>query len=123
MELDIEYIMIVACAIIVGTLAIIQLRKSPKDSMHSNINISAESGDGDKDVVLLNVPSHLKLQIITVLHSVTNLGLNEIKFISEHTPYTIIKNVHEEKANNIKRELEQAGAIVEIRDGNRNNQW
>ena len=81
MELDIEYIMIVACAIIVGTLAIIQLRKSSKDSMHSNINISAESGDGGKDVVLLNVPSHLKLQIITVLHSVTNLGLNEIKFI------------------------------------------
>lgn len=120
MEDSIEYIIYVTCAIIIGALAIIQLRKGSKGYMHS---VSVESGDGDKDVVLLNVPSNLKLQIITVLHSVTNLGLSEIKFISEHTPYTIIKNVHEEKANNIKRELEQAGAIVEIRDGNRNNQW
>ena len=66
------------------------------------------------DVVLTGVGDK-KIQVIKVVRSVTNLGLKEAKELVDRAPNKVKEGVSKEDAENIKKQLEEAGAIVDIK--------
>jgi large subunit ribosomal protein L7/L12 len=67
------------------------------------------------DVILKNAGAN-KLQVIKVVRTlVANLGLKEAKDLVEGAPKTVKEGVPKEEADKIKKELEAAGAQVEVK--------
>ena len=66
------------------------------------------------DVMLTGVGDK-KIQVIKVVRSVTNLGLKEAKDLVDGAPNKVKEGVSKEEAENIKKQLEEAGAIVDIK--------
>lgn len=66
------------------------------------------------DVVLTGVGDK-KIQVIKVVRSVTNLGLKEAKELVDRAPNKVKEGVSKEDAENIKKQLEEAGATVDIK--------
>jgi len=56
-----------------------------------------------------------KVNVIKAVRAVTTLGLKEAKDVVEGTPSVIKEGVSKEEAANIKKQLEEAGATVEIK--------
>ncbi|MFO7288206.1 MAG: 50S ribosomal protein L7/L12 [Gammaproteobacteria bacterium] len=56
-----------------------------------------------------------KVGVIKVIRTVTGLGLKEAKDLVEGVPSTVKEGVSKEEAENIKKQLEEAGAAVEIK--------
>jgi len=56
-----------------------------------------------------------KIQVIKVVRSVTNLGLKEAKELVDGAPNKVKEGVSKEDAENITKQLEEAGAIVDIK--------
>lgn len=56
-----------------------------------------------------------KVGVIKVIRTITGLGLKEAKDLVEGAPSTVKEGVSKEEAANIKKELEEAGAKVEIK--------
>ncbi len=56
-----------------------------------------------------------KIQVIKVVRSVTSLGLKEAKELVDKAPNLVKEKVSKEEAENIKKQLEEAGAEVEIK--------
>ena len=66
------------------------------------------------DVVLTGIGDK-KIQVIKVVRSVTNLGLKEAKELVDGAPNKVKEGVSKEDAENITKQLEEAGAIVDIK--------
>ena len=66
------------------------------------------------DVVLTGVGDK-KIQVIKVVRSVTNLGLKEAKELVDGAPNKVKEGISKEDAENIKKQLEEAGATVDIK--------
>ncbi|MFO8088338.1 MAG: 50S ribosomal protein L7/L12 [Desulfatiglandaceae bacterium] len=66
------------------------------------------------DVVLSSVGDK-KIQVIKVVRALTGLGLKEAKALVDGAPDTVKEGVSKEDAENMKKELEEAGASVEIK--------
>jgi large subunit ribosomal protein L7/L12 len=66
------------------------------------------------DVMLTGVGDK-KIQVIKVVRSVTNLGLKEAKEVVDNAPSKVREGVSKEDAENIKKQLEEAGAAVDIK--------
>ena len=66
------------------------------------------------DVILTGVGDK-KIQVIKVVRSVTNLGLKEAKELVDGVPSKVKEGVSKEDAENIKNQLEEVGAIVDIK--------
>lgn len=56
-----------------------------------------------------------KVNVIKVVRSLTGLGLKEAKDLVEGAPSAIKEGVSKDEAANIKKELEGAGATVEVK--------
>jgi large subunit ribosomal protein L7/L12 len=56
-----------------------------------------------------------KINVIKVVRALTGLGLKEAKDATENVPSTIKEGVDKETAMNAKKELEEAGAKVEVK--------
>jgi large subunit ribosomal protein L7/L12 len=67
------------------------------------------------DVLLTEVPSDKKIAILKVIRSVTGLGLKESKDIVDNTPRAVKEAISKDESENIKKELELAGAKVVIK--------
>ncbi|MDD3818632.1 MAG: 50S ribosomal protein L7/L12 [Actinomycetota bacterium] len=65
--------------------------------------------------VYLKSAGEKKIQVIKVVRSVTTLGLKEAKELVDKAPGIIKEKVSKEEAENIKKQLEEAGAEVEIK--------
>jgi len=65
------------------------------------------------DVMLTGIGDK-KIQVIKVVRSVTNLGLKEAKELVDNVPNKVKEGVSKEDAENIKKQLEEAGATVDI---------
>jgi large subunit ribosomal protein L7/L12 len=65
--------------------------------------------------VILSSPGDKKIQVIKVVRSITNLGLKEAKALVDGAPNAVKEAVGKDEAEQIKAELEEAGAIVEIK--------
>jgi len=65
--------------------------------------------------VYINAAGQQKINVIKVVRAITNLGLKEAKEIVDSAPKVIKEGVSESEANEIKTQLEEAGAEVELK--------
>ena len=66
------------------------------------------------DVVLTGAGAQ-KIQVIKVVRAVTGLGLKEAKDLVDSAPKPVKEGVNQEEADQIKGQLEEAGASVELK--------
>jgi len=66
------------------------------------------------DVVLTNFGAS-KVAVIKAVRAMTGLGLKEAKDAVEGTPSTIKEGASKDDAENFKKQLEEAGATVELK--------
>jgi large subunit ribosomal protein L7/L12 len=66
------------------------------------------------DVVLKN-PGANKLQIVKLVKELTGLGLKEAKDMVDGAPKTIKEGLPKDEAENLKKQLTEAGAEVELK--------
>jgi len=66
------------------------------------------------DVVLSGFGSN-KVAVIKVVRALTGLGLKEAKETVESAPSTIKEGVSKDEAQDVKKQLEEAGATVEVK--------
>ena len=83
---------------------------------------AADGGDGaaveeEKDTfdVVLTAAGDKKIQVIKVVRAVTGLGLKEAKDLVDSAPKPVKEGVNQEEADQIKAQLEEAGASVELK--------
>src|SRR3569623_1916374 len=56
-----------------------------------------------------------KIQVIKVVRAITGLGLKEAKDLVDSAPKPVKEGVNQEEADQIKAQLEEAGASVELK--------
>ena len=74
----------------------------------------AEEEKTDFDVVLTGAGSN-KITAIKAVRAATGLGLKEAKAAVEGTPFTVKEGVSKSEAEDLKKQLEEAGAEVELK--------
>jgi large subunit ribosomal protein L7/L12 len=65
--------------------------------------------------VVLTAAGGQKIQVIKVVRAVTGLGLKEAKDLVDSAPKAVKEGVAQEEADQIKAQLEEAGAEVELK--------
>ena len=65
--------------------------------------------------VVLKSPGGAKLQIVKLVKELTGLGLKEAKEIVDSAPKPIKEGLAKDEAEGIKKQLEEAGAEVELK--------
>lgn len=65
--------------------------------------------------VILSSSGDKKIQVIKVVRGITALGLKEAKALVDGAPNAVKEGVEKEEAEQIKAELEEAGAVVELK--------
>ncbi len=74
----------------------------------------AEEEKTEFDVVLAEVGAE-KIKVIKVVRSLTGLGLKEAKDLVDGAPGNVKEGVSKEEAEEAKKQLEEAGAKVDIK--------
>ena len=80
-------------------------------------------GDGDGAAaeeqtafdVMLTGAGDKKIQVIKVVRAATGLGLKEAKALVDEAPKPVKEGVDKDEAEKLKGELEEAGALVEVK--------
>src|SRR4026209_219997 len=67
--------------------------------------------------VILKEAGAKKIQVIKVVRELTNLGLKEAKDLVDGTPSTVKEGVTTAEAEEMKKKLEEQGAVVELKEG------
>jgi len=75
---------------------------------------AAEEEQTEFDVILTAAGAK-KINVIKAVRAITGLGLKEAKSAVEDTPTTIKEAVSKEEAEDLKKQLEEAGASVELK--------
>ncbi len=75
----------------------------------------AEEEKTEFDVVLKEVPKDKRIAVIKTVKSLLGLGLKEAKEMIEGLPKTIKEAIPKDEANEVKKQLEEAGAVVEVK--------
>ncbi len=75
----------------------------------------AEDVDAEVNVVLASVPADKKIAVLKEVRAITGLGLKEAKDLVDGAPKAIKEGVKKEEAEAIKKQLEAAGATVEVK--------
>ncbi|WP_339710244.1 50S ribosomal protein L7/L12 [uncultured Sphingosinicella sp.] len=65
--------------------------------------------------VILTGDGGKKINVIKEVRAITSLGLGEAKALVEGAPKAVKEGVNKEEAEKIKKQLEEAGATVEIK--------
>jgi large subunit ribosomal protein L7/L12 len=65
--------------------------------------------------VILKAAGEKKINVIKEVRAITSLGLKEAKDLVEAAPKAVKEDVSKEEAAKIKKQLEDAGATVEIK--------
>lgn len=75
---------------------------------------AAEAEKDEFDVVLASFGDK-KVGVIKTVRSITGLGLKEAKDMVESVPTTVKESASKAEASDLKKQLEEAGATVELR--------
>jgi large subunit ribosomal protein L7/L12 len=82
----------------------------------------ATGGDAEAEVeeqtefdVIITAPGEKKVNAIKVVRAITGLGLKEAKAVVDEAPSPVKEGVTKEEAEELKNQLEEAGASVEIK--------
>ena len=65
--------------------------------------------------VILKSAGQAKINVIKAVRGITDLGLKEAKELVDSAPKALKEGVSESEANDIKKQLEEAGATVELK--------
>ncbi len=65
--------------------------------------------------VVLKASGEKKVEVIKAVRAITGLGLKEAKDLVEGAPQTVKEAVSKDEAEKFKKELEAAGATVEVK--------
>jgi large subunit ribosomal protein L7/L12 len=65
--------------------------------------------------VILKAAGGQKLQIVKLVKDITGLGLKEAKALVDTAPGAVKEGISKEEAENIKKQLEESGAEVELK--------
>ena len=65
--------------------------------------------------VIITGAGDKKIQAIKVVRAITKLGLKEAKDLVDNAPKPVVKGVSKEEAESIKAQIEESGALVEIK--------
>lgn len=65
--------------------------------------------------VILKSPGSNKINVIKAAKIITGLGLKEAKEAVENTPITLKEAITKDEAEEVKKQLEEAGAEVEVK--------
>ena len=83
---------------------------------------AAPAGQGQEEAaektefdVLLTAIGDKKIQVIKVVRAITGLGLKEAKAVVDGVPGNVKEAVSQQEADDIKGQLEEAGASAEIK--------
>jgi len=119
----------------IGSLTLLEA-KQLKEALEESLGVTAAVGGGmmmasaatavaagpaeeeepqtEFDVVLKDVGPK-KINVIKALRAITNLGLKEAKEQVESAPVTVLEQVNKDAADDARKQLEEAGAVVEIK--------
>jgi len=75
---------------------------------------AAEEEQTEFDVVMTSFGAN-KVSVIKVVRAITGLGLKEAKDLVEGAPAAVKEGAPKEEAEDIKKQLEEAGASVEVK--------
>ncbi|VAX21605.1 LSU ribosomal protein L7p/L12p (P1/P2) [hydrothermal vent metagenome] len=75
---------------------------------------TADAGPTEVSVILSGVGDK-KIQVIKAVREITGLGLKEAKAVVDGAPKAVKEGIAPEEAEKIKAQLEEAGAIVEVK--------
>ena len=75
----------------------------------------ADDADAEVNVILASVPADKKIAVLKEVRAITGLGLKEAKDLVDGAPKAIKEGVKKEEPEAIKKQLEAAGATVEIK--------
>ncbi|MEQ8359344.1 MAG: 50S ribosomal protein L7/L12 [Cytophagales bacterium] len=75
----------------------------------------AEAAEKTNFDVVLKAPGANKLQIVKLVKELTGLGLKEAKEVVDSAPKTIKEGLPKDEAENLKKQLIEAGAEVELK--------
>ena len=75
----------------------------------------AEEEASEVNVILASVPADKKIAVLKEVRAITGLGLKEAKDLVDGAPKAVKEQVKKEDAEAIKKQLEAAGATVEIK--------
>ncbi|MBR6127620.1 50S ribosomal protein L7/L12, partial [bacterium] len=76
---------------------------------------AADEGASEVNVILASVPADKKIAVLKEVRAITGLGLKEAKDLVDGAPKAVKEGVKKEDADAIKKQLEAAGATVEIK--------
>jgi large subunit ribosomal protein L7/L12 len=69
----------------------------------------------DEFTVVLKSSGEKKINVIKVVRAVTGLGLKEAKDLVDGAPQNVKESVSKAEAEDLKKQLEEAGATVELK--------
>lgn len=75
----------------------------------------ADAAEKTEFDVILTSHGENKVKVIKALRGATGLGLKEAKGMAESTPVAVKEGISKEEAEQLKTDLEEAGASVEIK--------
>ena len=75
----------------------------------------AEDADAEVNVILASVPADKKIAVLKEVRGITGLGLKEAKDLVDGAPKAVKEGIKKEDAEAIKKQLEAAGAVIEIK--------
>ena len=75
----------------------------------------AEDEASEVNVILASVPADKKIAVLKEVRAITGLGLKEAKDLVDAAPKAIKEGIKKEDAEAIKKQLEAAGATVELK--------
>ncbi|MCZ8228847.1 MULTISPECIES: 50S ribosomal protein L7/L12 [Flavobacterium] len=83
--------------------------------------VAAGGGEGAAEeaqtefTVVLKEAGASKLAVVKLVKELTGLGLKEAKDVVDSAPSTVKEGVSKEEAEGLKKSLEEAGAVVELK--------
>ncbi|UCG80717.1 MAG: 50S ribosomal protein L7/L12 [Desulfobacterales bacterium] len=75
----------------------------------------AEAEEKTEFDAILSAIGDKKIQVIKAIRAITGLGLKEAKALVDEAPKPVKEGISKEEAEDIKKQLEEAGATVEIK--------
>lgn len=80
---------------------------------------AGEAGEKEEEQtefdVILNAPGGKKLAVVKLVKELTSLGLKEAKELVDSAPKPVKEAVTKDEAEGLKKQLEEAGAEVEVK--------
>ena len=78
-------------------------------------NVGEEAAEQDSFDVILEAAGDKKINVIKEVRAITGLGLKEAKDLVEAGGKTVKDGVNKEEAAKLKKQLEDQGAVVEVK--------